>query len=206
MLIDIHQESPELRKVTQAVELLRRDGVLIIPTDSVYSFACALGSTKGLEKMARLRDLSPGEANFSMICSDLSQMSQYTAPLPQPTFKLLKRALPGPFTFILNAGVKIPRIFRKSKKEVGIRIPDHAIPKAIIEELGKPLVVSSVHHDDDAIEYMTDPGLVHEKYGHQVDAVVSGGLGHLEASTVIDCTSGDAEVVREGRGALEGVL
>lgn len=206
MLIDIHQETPELRKVTQAVELLRRDGVLIIPTDSVYSFACALGSTKGLEKMARLRDLSPGEANFSMICSDLSQMSQYTAPLPQPTFKLLKRALPGPFTFILNAGVKIPRIFRKSKKEVGIRIPDHAIPKAIIEELGKPLVVSSVHHDDDAIEYMTDPGLVHEKYGHQVDAVVSGGLGHLEASTVIDCTSGDAEVVREGRGALEGVL
>lgn len=206
MLIDIHQETPELRKVTQAVELLRRDGVLIIPTDSVYSFACALGSTKGLEKMARLRDLSPGEANFSMICSDLSQMSQYTAPLPQPTFKLLKRALPGPFTFILNAGVKIPRIFRKSKKEVGIRIPDHAIPKAIIEELGKPLVVSSVHHDDDAIEYMTDPGLVHEKYGHQVDAVVSGGLGHLEASTVIDCTSGDAEVVRAGRGALEGVL
>jgi len=206
MLIDIHQETPELRKVTQAVELLRRDGVLIIPSDSVYSFACALGSTKGLEKMARLRDLSPGEANFSMICSDLSQMSQYTAPLPQPTFKLLKRALPGPFTFILNAGVKIPRIFRKSKKEVGIRIPDHAIPKAIIEELGKPLVVSSVHHDDEAIEYMTDPGLVHEKYGHQVDAVVSGGLGHLEASTVIDCTSGDAEVVREGRGALEGVL
>ena len=202
MLIDIHQETPELRKVTQAVDLLRRDGVLIIPTDSVYSFACALGSTKGLEKMARLRDLSPGEANFSMICSDLSQMSQYTAPLPQPTFKLLKRALPGPFTFILNAGVKIPRIFRKSKKEVGIRIPDHAIPKAIIEELGKPLVVSSVHHDDEAIEYMTDPGLVHEKYGHQVDAVVSGGLGHLEASTVIDCTSGDAEVVREGRGAL----
>ena len=206
MLIEIHQETPELRKVTQAVDILRRDGVLIIPTDSVYSFACALGSSKGLEKMARLRDLSPTEANFSMICSDLSQMSQYTAPLPQPTFKLMKRALPGPFTFILSAGVKIPRIFRKSKKEVGIRIPDHAIPKALIDELGKPLVVSSVHHDDEAIEYMTDPGLVHEKYGHQVDAVVSGGLGHLEASTVIDCTSGDAEVIREGRGALEGVM
>jgi len=206
MLIEIHQETPELRKVSQAVDILRRDGVLIIPTDSVYSFACALGSSKGLEKMAKLRDLSPSEANFSVICADLSQMSQYTAPLPQPTFKLLKRALPGPFTFILNAGVNIPRIFRKSKKEVGIRIPDHAIPKALIEELGKPLVVSSVHHDDEAVEYMTDPGLVHEKYGHQVDAVVSGGLGHLEASTVIDCTTGDAEVVREGRGALEGVL
>lgn len=206
MLIEIHQETPELRKVSQAVDILRRDGVLIIPTDSVYSFACALGSSKGLEKMAKLRDLSPSEANFSVICADLSQMSQYTAPLPQPTFKLLKRALPGPFTFILNAGVNIPRIFRKSKREVGIRIPDHAIPKALIEELGRPLVVSSVHHDDEAVEYMTDPGLVHEKYGHQVDAVVSGGLGHLEASTVIDCTTGDAEVVREGRGALEGVL
>jgi len=206
MLIEIHQETPELRKVSQAVDILRRDGVLIIPTDSVYSFACALGSSKGLEKMAKLRDLSPSEANFSVICADLSQMSQYTSPLPQPTFKLLKRALPGPFTFILNAGVNIPRIFRKSKKEVGIRIPDHAIPKALIEELGRPLVVSSVHHDDEAVEYMTDPGLVHEKYGHQVDAVVSGGLGHLEASTVIDCTTGDAEVVREGRGALEGVL
>ena len=118
----------------------------------------------------------------------------------------MKRALPGPFTFILNAGVKVPRLFRKSKKEVGIRIPDHAVPKALIEAIGRPLVVSSVHHDDEAIEYMTDPGLVHEKYSGQVDAVVGGGLGHLEASTVIDCTSGEPEVVREGRGALEGVL
>ena len=206
MLIEIHQETPELRKVEQAAELLRRDGVLIIPSDSVYSFACALGSTKGLEKMARLRDLSPSEANFSLLCQDLSQVSQYVAPLPQSVFKLMKRALPGPFTFILNAGVKVPRLFRKSKKEVGIRIPDHAVPKALIQAIGRPLVVSSVHHDDEAIEYMTDPGLVHEKYSGQVDAVVGGGLGHLEASTVIDCTSGSPEVIREGRGALEGVL
>ena len=206
MLIEIHQETPELRKVEQAAELLRRDGVLIIPSDSVYSFACALGSTKGLEKMARLRDLRPSEANVSLLCQDLSQVSQYVAPLPPPVFKLMKRALPGPFTFILNAGVKVPRLFRKSKKEVGIRIPDHAVPKALIEAMGRPLVVSSVHHDDEAIEYMTDPGLVHEKYSGQVDAVVGGGLGHLEASTVIDCTSGEPEVVREGRGALEGVL
>jgi len=206
MLIEIHQQTPEFRKVEQAVDLLRRDGVLIIPTDSVYSFACALGSTKGLDKMARLRDLSPSGANFSLICRDLSQVSQYVAPLPQPVFKLMKRALPGPFTFILNAGVKVPRIFRKSKKEVGIRIPDHAIPAALIEVLGRPLVVSSVHHDDEAMEYMTDPGLVHEKYENKVDAVVGGGLGHLEASTVIDCTAGEPEVVRDGRGSLEGIL
>lgn len=204
MLIDIHQETPEPRKIETATQILKKDGVLIIPTDSVYSFACALGSSKGLEKMARLRDLSPAEAHFSLICKDLSQMSEYVAPLPQPVFKLMKRALPGPFTFILNAGVKVPRIFRKSKREVGIRIPDHAIPKALIESLGKPLVVSSVHHDDTDVEYMTDPGLVHEKYALQVDAVIGGGLGHMEASTVIDCTSGEAVVVREGRGTLEG--
>ena len=200
MLIDIHQETPEPRKIETAVNILKKDGVLIIPTDSVYSFACALGSTKALEKMARLRDLTPSEANFSLICKDLSQMSEYVAPLPQPIFKLMKRALPGPFTFILNAGVKVPRIFRKSKREVGIRIPDHSIPKALIDSLGKPLVVSSVHHDDQDIEYMTDPGLVHEKYALQVDGVIGGGLGHMEASTIIDCTSGDALVVREGRG------
>lgn len=206
MIIEIHQETPEARKIEEVVQLLKRDGVVIIPTDSVYSFACALGSTKGLEKMARLRDLKPSEANFSLICKDLSQMSGYVAPLPQSVFKLMKRALPGPFTFILDAGIRVPRIFRKSKKEVGIRIPDHAIPKAIIDVLGCPLVVSSVHHDDEDIEYQTDPGLVHEKYAIKVDAVVAGGLGHIEASTVIDCTGGDAKVVREGRGTLEGVI
>ena len=206
MIIEIHQETPEARKIEEVVQLLKRDGVVIIPTDSVYSFACALGSTKGLEKMARLRDLKPSEANFSLICKDLSQMSGYVAPLPQPVFKLMKRALPGPFTFILNAGIRVPRIFRKSKKEVGIRIPDHAIPKAIIDALGCPLVVSSVHHDDKDIEYQTDPGLVHEKYSNKVDAVVAGGLGHIEASTVIDCTGGEVEVVRAGRGALDGVI
>ena len=206
MIIEIHQETPEARKIEEVVQLLKRDGVVIIPTDSVYSFACALGSTKGLEKMARLRDLKPSEANFSLICKDLSQMSGYVAPLPQPVFKLMKRALPGPFTFILDAGIRVPRIFRKSKKEVGIRIPDHAIPRAIIDVLGCPLVVSSVHHDDEDIEYQTDPGLVHEKYASKVDAVVAGGLGHIEASTVINCTGGDAEVVREGRGTLDGVI
>lgn len=206
MLIEIHPETPEARKVAQAVELLQKDGVIIIPTDSVYSFACALGSTKGLDKMARLRDLSPSEANFSLICKDLSQVSQYVAPLSQPIFKMMKRALPGPFTFILDAGVKVPRIFRKSKKEVGIRLPDHALPAAIIDALGVPLVVSSVLNDQEETEYLTDPGLVHERYGNQVEAVISGGLGHTEASSVINCTSGEAVIVREGRGVLDGVI
>jgi tRNA threonylcarbamoyl adenosine modification protein (Sua5/YciO/YrdC/YwlC family) len=206
MLIDIHQETPEQRKIDVAVQLLKKDGVVIIPTDSVYSFACVLGSSKALEKMMRLRDLTPAEANFSLICKDLSQMSEYVAPLPQPIFKLMKRALPGPFTFILDAGTRVPRIFRKSKREVGIRIPDHAIPKALIESLGKPLVVSSVPRESDDIEYLTDPGLVHEKYALRVDAVIGGGLGHLDPSTVIDCTHGEPVVLREGRGVLQGLL
>jgi len=205
MLIDIHPETPEPRKVKQAVDLLKQDGVIVIPTDSVYSFACALGSSKALDKMARLRDLTPAEANFSLICKDLSQVSNYIAPLAQPTFKLMKRALPGPFTFILKAGVNVPRIFRKSKREVGIRIPDHTIPSALIELLGVPLVVSSVPHDD-TLEYMTDPGLVHEKYGRQVEAVIGGDLGNLEASTVIDCTDETHTVIREGRGNIDGLI
>ena len=206
MLIEIHPNNPEAKKVAQAVELLKKDGVIIIPTDSVYSFACALGSSKGLDKMARLRDLNPSEANFSLICENLSQVSQYVAPLSQPIFKLMKRALPGPFTFILNAGIKVPRIFRKSKKEVGIRLPDHNVPTAIIEILGRPLVVSSVLNDQEETEYMTDPGLVHERYRNQVEAVISGGLGNLEASTVMDCTGDAPVVIRAGRGKLEGLV
>ena len=187
---------------TKLLAFLEKNGVIIIPTDSVYSFACVLGSSKALERMARIRDISLTEANFSLICKDLSQVSEYTAPVPQPTFKLMKRVLPGPFTFILNAGIQVPRIFRKSKREVGIRIPHHNIPLALIEALGKPLVVSSVHNNEAEVEYMTDPSLVHEKYETQVDAVIGGGIGHVEASTVVDCTSGEAIVIRAGRGEL----
>ncbi|MDA9863846.1 L-threonylcarbamoyladenylate synthase [Flavobacteriales bacterium] len=202
MLIDIHPATPEERKIAQAAALLQKNGVIIIPTDSVYCFACALGSSKALEKMARIRDISLTEANFSLICKDLSQVSEYTAPVPQPTFKLMKRALPGPFTFILDAGVQVPRLFRKSKREVGIRIPDHNIPRALVEALGKPLVVSSVHSTETDSEYMTDPGLVHEKYTQIVDAVVAGGIGNIEPSTVVDCTGDEAVMVRPGRGVL----
>ncbi len=202
MLIEIHPGTPEERKIAQAAAILQKNGVVIIPTDSVYCFACALGSSKALEKMARIRDISLTEANFSLICKDLSQVSEYTAPVPQPTFKLMKRSLPGPFTFIINAGVQVPRLFRKSKREVGIRIPDHNIPTALVEAIGKPLVVSSVHADDTDVEYMTDPGLVHEKYALQVDAVLAGGIGHLEPSTVVDCTGDEAVLVRPGRGVL----
>lgn len=206
MLIDIHQESPEPRKIEQVVQVLKKDGVVIIPTDSVYAYACRLGSSKALERMASIRKLPPKEAHFSLICGNLSQVSEYVAPLPQPIFKLMKRALPGPYTFILEASIRVPRIFGKFKKEVGIRIPDHAIPTAIVEGLGSPLVVGSVHWEGPEVEMVIDPGLVHDRLGHNVDLTVAGGLGNPEASTVIDCRKGEAELVRQGRGVLEGVL
>lgn len=206
MLIEIHQETPEPRKIEEVVQLLKRDGVVIIPTDSVYAYACRLGSPKALERMANIRKIPAKEAQFSLICDSLSQVSEYVAPMPQPIFKLMKRALPGPFTFILEASIRVPRIFGKYKKEVGIRIPDHAIPRAIVEGLGSPIVVGSVHWEGPETEMVTDPGLVHERLGHNVDLTVAGGLGNPEASTVIDCRSGQAEMVRQGRGILEGVL
>jgi len=205
MLIDIHQETPEARKIQEVVQLLKQDGVVIIPTDSVYAYACRLGSTKALERMADIRRIPPKQAHFSMICGSLSQVSEYVAPMPQPIFKLMKRALPGPFTFILEASIRVPKIFGKHKKEVGIRIPDHAIPLAIVEGLGAPLVVGSVHWEGPEVEMVTDPGLVHERLGHNVDMTVSGGLGNPEASTVIDCRSGHAELIRQGRGQLESI-
>ena len=206
MRIDIHQESPEPRKIEQVVQVLNDDGVIVIPTDSVYAYACKLGSAKAVEKMSAIRNLPPKEAHFSIICSNLSQASQYVAPLPQPVFKLMKRALPGPFTFILDASIRVPRIFGKHKKEVGIRIPDHAIPEAIVDALGAPLVVGSVRWDGPEVEYVTDPGLVYETVGHKVDATVAGGLGNPDPSTVINCTSGEAVLVREGLGNVVGVM
>jgi tRNA threonylcarbamoyl adenosine modification protein (Sua5/YciO/YrdC/YwlC family) len=172
----------------------------------VYSFACVLGSSKGFDRIARLKKLRPNKAHFSLLCADLSDLSQYTRPVPNEIFKLMKRALPGPFTFILQAGGNVPKLYRSTKKTIGIRVPDNSVALAIINELGKPLVVSSVHDEDDVLEYTTDPELIDERHGHAIDAVVNGGFGELYASTVIDCTSGVPEVIREGKGVIESIL
>ena len=206
MIIRIHQDNPNPKEVREAVSILKKDGVIVCPTDTVYSFACVLGSSKGFDRIARLKKLRPNKAHFSILCADLSDLSQYTRPVPNEIFKLMKRAFPGPFTFILQAGGNVPKLFKSTKKTIGIRVPDNSVALAIIKELGKPLVVSSVHDKDDVLEYTTDPELIEERHGDTLDAVVNGGFGELYASTVIDCTSGVPEVIREGKGVIESIL
>tara|TARA_Y100001954_G_C15813101_1_gene606160 strand:- start:2602 stop:3222 length:621 start_codon:yes stop_codon:yes gene_type:complete len=206
LIIRIHQEEPEFDRVKQVVSILEKDGLVVCPTDTVYSFACLLGSSKGFERIARLKGLRPNKAHFSILCSDLSNLSKYSRPVPNEIFKLIKRALPGPFTFILPSGGNVPKLFRSKKKTIGIRIPDNVVAQAILREIGKPLVVSSVHDDDEILEYTTDPELIEERHGHAVDAVVHGGFGELYASTIIDCSSGIPEVIREGRGDIDSIL
>ena len=206
MLINIHPDNPDPRGIRDAVKILNRDGVIVIPTDTVYSFASVLGNSKGFDRIARIKGLRPNKAHFSLLCSDLSDLAQYTRPLPNEVFKLMKRALPGPFTFILESGGNVPKLFRSTKKTIGIRVPDNNIARAIMLEIGKPLIVSSVHDEDQVLEYTTDPELIEERQGHAVDAVINGGYGELYASTIIDCTSGIPEIIREGRGDVSGLI
>ncbi|HHZ81670.1 MAG TPA: threonylcarbamoyl-AMP synthase [Flavobacteriales bacterium] len=206
MIIPIHPDNPDPRKVREVVNILRKDGVIVLPTDTVYSFACSLGSSKGFDRIARIKGLRPNKAHFSILCADLSDLSNYTRPVPNEVYKLMKRALPGPFTFILQAGGNIPKLFRSTKKTIGIRVPDNGVAQAVIREIGMPLVVSSVHDEDDVLEYTTDPELISERHGHAVNAVINGGFGELYASTIIDCTSGIPEVIREGRGDVSGLI
>ena len=206
MIIKIHPDNPDPRGVQEAVKILNRDGVIVIPTDTVYSFASVLGNSKGFDRIARIKGLRPNKAHFSLLCSDLSDLAQYTRPVPNEVFKLMKRALPGPFTFILESGGNVPKLFRSTKKTIGIRVPDNNVARAIMLEIGKPLIVSSVHDEDQVLEYTTDPELIEERHGHSVDAVINGGYGELYASTIIDCTSGIPEIVREGRGDVSGLI
>ena len=207
MLITIHHENPEPRKIQQAVEILKKGGLVVYPTDSVYSICCALSEHKAVIKLAQIKGVKPEKANFSLICKDLSHLSSYAKQVNTNIYKLMKRALPGPYTFILNASGLVPKIFKAKKKTIGIRVPDNKIALALVQELGEPLVSTSVHNSEDTMrEYITDPELIHEHYGGQVTAVIDGGMGRLEASTVFDCTQNEAELIREGLGPVEGLL
>ncbi len=202
MLINIHPDNPDQKKMKQVADCLRNGGVIIYPTDTVYSFGCDLMSVKAVARVAQLKGLKPEKANFSIICYDLSHISEY-ARIETPDYKLMKKSLPGAFTFILNASSKVPRIFKANKKTIGIRVPDNSIARGLVELLGNPLIASSVHDEDEVIEYTTDPELIHEKYGHQVDMVINGGYGHNEASTIVDLTDGEPVIVRQGIGELD---
>jgi tRNA threonylcarbamoyl adenosine modification protein (Sua5/YciO/YrdC/YwlC family) len=206
MLVRIHPDNPAERQLKMAVDCLSRDGVIIYPTDTVYALGCSIYSPKALDRVARIRGLKLEKANFSVVCHDLSNLSEYTRPIPNPIYKMMKKAFPGPYTFILNANNNIPKIFQHKKKTVGIRVPDNNIIREIVRLLGNPVVSTSIHDEDEVIEYTTDPELIYEKYSRLVDMVVDGGYGDNEASTVIDCTGDEPEVVRQGKGDLDSIL
>lgn len=195
----IYKDNPDPRKIDKAVEILRNGGIIIYPTDTVYGLGCDITKTKALEKVAWLKNVKLAKANFSFICNDLSNLSEYVRQIDTSTYKILKRTLPGPFTFILKGNNNLPKAFKK-KKTVGIRIPDNSIIRTIVKELGNPIVSTSIYDEDDVIEYTTDPELIYEKWGDKVDLVIDGGYGGNIASTIVDLSDDEITIVREGKG------
>ncbi len=200
MLVKIYEENPNPREIDRVVDVLRKGGIIIYPTDTVYGIGCDITNNKAVEKIARYKKIQVEKSNLSFICSDLSHISDYTRPIPNHIFKLIKRHLPGPFTFILNASSNVPKYFKGKKKTVGIRVPDSEIIREIVRQLGNPILSTSVHDEDEIIEYTTDPELINEKFSDWVDLVIDGGYGGNIPSTVIDCTDEEPEVIREGKG------
>ena len=203
MLIKIYPENPNPREIKKIVQIIEDGGVVIYPTDTIYGIGCDISQPKAVARLAKIQGLDMDKAYFSFIFNDLSQISEYTKPMSNAAFKLLKHNTPGPFTFIFEANNNIPKLFKSRRKTVGIRVPDNNIIRSIVAELGRPLLSSSVHDvEDDVTEYITDPELIHERYGNVVDAVIDGGYGDNQPSTVIDCTTDEFEIIREGKGEL----
>lgn len=200
--IKIYPDNPNPKEIKKVADVLRKGGLVIYPTDTVYGLGCDITNTKALEKIARIKGIKLEKANWSFICADLSNLSDYVRQIDSATFKILKRALPGAYTFILPGNNNLPKVFKK-KKTVGIRVPDNAIAKAIVEELGNPIVSTSIRDDDDLLEYTTDPELIYEKWDNLVDLVIDGGYGDNVASTVIDLSEDEPMVIREGKGNLD---
>lgn len=201
MLVKIYPENPNPREIAKVVKALQDGELIVYPTDTVYAIGCDALNVRAVERICRMKGVNPQKSNLSIICSDLSNLSEY-AKVNNATFKLMKKNLPGPFTFILPTSSELPKIY-KNRKEVGIRVPDNNIVRTLVAELGNPLLTMSVHdEDDELIEYSIDPELIHEKYANQVSIVIDGGMGGIEPSTVVDCTDDEFEVVRQGKGEL----
>jgi tRNA threonylcarbamoyl adenosine modification protein (Sua5/YciO/YrdC/YwlC family) len=202
MLIRLYEENIDQRKINQIIDILRNGGIIIYPTDTVYSIGCDITNQKAVEKVAKIKGIEIEKTRFSFICHDLSHLSDYTKPIPNHIFKLMRRNLPGPFTFILEANNNVPRYFKGKKKTVGIRVPNNGIIREIVRELGNPIFSSSVHDSDEILAYTTDPELIHEEWENQVDIVIDGGFGGNKVSTIVDCTGDEIEIIRIGKGEL----
>lgn len=206
MLIQLYPENPAEKKMEQIVQCLRSGGIVIYPTDTIYGLGCDITNQKAIEKICRIKDIKPAKANFSFVCYDLSHIADYTKPVDSTTFRLLKKALPGPFTFIFNASSLVPKMLHQNKKTVGIRVPDNAIARELVRMLGNPILSTSLRDEDEILEYSTDPELIHEKYKDLVDIVIDSGYGGNEPSTIVDCTKEGFEIIRQGKGNLAEFL
>lgn len=200
---EIHPDNPNERYILKAVEIFRNNGIVIYPTDTVYGLGFRYSNKAGIQRVAQVKGIKTKQTDFSFIFSDISEIEEYTKPLEKWIFKLMKKNLPGPFTFILPASSKISKELEFSRKNIGIRIPDNKIIRAVIKELGEPVMNASVHDDDEIIEYTTDPELIYDKFKNVVDLVINGGFGSHTPSTVIDCSGNEPEIIRQGAGDLE---
>lgn len=200
--IKIYNENPNPKEIEKVVNILKKGGLIIYPTDTVYGLGCDIKNNKALERIALIKGVKIDKAKFSFICDSLSHLSDYVKQIDSSTFKLLKRALPGPYTFILPGSNNLPKVFKK-KKTVGIRIPDNNIIRSLVENLGNPIVSTSIRDDDEILEYTTDPELIYEKWGHLVDVIIDGGYGDNTGSSIIDLTNDTPEIIREGKGSLD---
>ncbi|MBL7793265.1 MAG: threonylcarbamoyl-AMP synthase [Saprospiraceae bacterium] len=200
MLLEINATNPDQRKISQVVEILKSGGIIIYPTDTVYALGCDITNQKAITKICQLRGLDPSKAMLTFICKDFSQLSDYTMPIDNHVFRLLKKHLPGPFTFVFKANNSVPKLLKNKKNTVGIRIPGNPIVRALVEELGRPLLTTSLKSDDEILEYFTDPEDIYQDFGKHVDAVIDGGICGNVPSTLVDCTSGEPVVIRHGAG------
>lgn len=205
-LIKIHPVNPEGRKIARIVDILKNGGVIIYPTDTIYGIGCDLMNRKSIERLCQIIDVKPQKLDLSFICQDLSQVSNYVRRMDTPVFKILKKALPGPYTFILESSSKVPRILDVNKKTVGIRIPANLIPLALVQQLGNPIISSSIKDEDVVREYTTDPDKIYDDFKHKVDVVIDGGPGGNVASSVIDCTGDTLSIIRKGLGDVEWMI
>ena len=202
MLLNIHPKDPQPRLIKQVVESLQKGGIIIYPTDTVYGLGCDIFQQKAIERICRIKQLDPKKAQLSFICNDLSHLSEYAKPIPNPTYRLLKEYLPGPYTFILPASKLVPKILQSKKDTIGLRIPDNTIALAIIKELGRPILSASL--PGGMVEDYTDPEVMHQNFPHEVDYIIDGGIGGMVPSTIIDCTGDEPELVRQGLGEWNG--